>query len=188
MRTEPLFTWYCVHTHPNKERVAEKHLVQQNYAVFAPTIVARKIERPLFPRYIFVCVSKNQNWSPIRYTEGVSYILTKVAEDNYQIPASVRIEQVVHALKNYATQDDSRNWRIQPNTRVRVTNGIWKNHEALCQWTDGTRAKLLFQLLGSPTSVTFSVTDLEPINGHPSPPTAPESSVSAEEDSRADAA
>ena len=54
--------WYVVHTNPNKEEIAERHLIRQNYVIYFPRYKkiinhARKIStvvKPLFPRYLFI--------------------------------------------------------------------------------------------------------------------------------------
>ena len=66
--------WYVVHCRVGSERRAEANLLRQEYDAWLPlyrTIRrhARKMEsvlRPLFPRYIFVCIDlESQQWRPM---------------------------------------------------------------------------------------------------------------------------
>ena len=167
-------TWYCVHTHPRKEQLAEQCLLAQGYEVFAPVIEVKKPRRalairPLFPRYLFVNVDQNQLWSPIQNTRGVSYILSWHVVENedtedeveYNAPAPIPAK-IIEKLRRTIWQDVKETFaRIHEQTRVKVVAGAWWGHQALCTWTDGERAKLLMSLFGRQFEIEFSVDHLE---------------------------
>ena len=69
--------WYLVHTRPNSERKAEINLEAQGFKTFLPQIDrtirhARRlttVRRPLFPRYLFVCLDIGRDrWLSINGT------------------------------------------------------------------------------------------------------------------------
>lgn len=72
--------WYVVYTHANSESKARDHLLRQGFIAMLPTYKrwrrhARRhevVERPLFPRYLFVALDMlEQRWRPILSTGGV---------------------------------------------------------------------------------------------------------------------
>jgi len=77
--------WHLIYTKPQQEKVALDNLTRQNYQCYLPLINKEKILRgkkilskePMFPRYLFVRLSNDgqQNWSPIRFTIGVSHLV-----------------------------------------------------------------------------------------------------------------
>lgn len=75
--------WIIVNTKPCCEEKANTNLKRQGYRVFAPKILKtvskfnklKQILNPLFPGYIFVGLSPNQNWTKINNTYGVKKIL-----------------------------------------------------------------------------------------------------------------
>ncbi len=76
--------WYAVHTQPNGEVKAQRHLLRQGFDVYMPKFLkrrshARKIDwipAPLFPRYLFVGMDVEQmRWRAVQSTIGVSYLV-----------------------------------------------------------------------------------------------------------------
>jgi transcriptional antiterminator RfaH len=171
-------TWFCVHTHPGREQFAADHLQAQGYEVFYPVVEIKRHRhslaiRPLFPRYLFVNVNQFQPWSPIQSTPGVSYILSWHVVENegteneveYNSPASIAAS-IVNKLRQTVWQEAKGTFaRIHEQTRVKVVAGAWWGHQALCTWTNGERARLLFELFGRAVELEFSVDHLEPVNG-----------------------
>ena len=77
--------WCVVYTNVNKETIAEKNLIGQNFITYMPKYKkiishARKIStviKPLFPRYLFVNVDLvAQRWPIINSTYGVNVIIS----------------------------------------------------------------------------------------------------------------
>ena len=66
-----------VYTKPRQERRALTNLSRQGYKVFLPLCrKPRAIEpSPLFPRYLFIWIPRDREWSPVGNTPGVSKIL-----------------------------------------------------------------------------------------------------------------
>jgi len=76
--------WYAVHTHPQGETHAYRHLKRQGFEVYLPRYLkkrshARRIDwrpSPLFPRYLFVGMDIEKiRWRAIQSTVGVSHLV-----------------------------------------------------------------------------------------------------------------
>ena len=71
--------WYLLRCKPCEDARAEGELLNQNFIVFRPVIAREKLVRrkkktvmeSLFPGYIFINLSDNDDWSTIQYTRGV---------------------------------------------------------------------------------------------------------------------
>ena len=89
-------SWYLIYSKSREEELAKIHLERQGYEVYLPLILGRKKRRgrteksiqPMFPRYLFICLSdQTDDWGPIRSTIGVSNLVkfgvnpAKVPED-----------------------------------------------------------------------------------------------------------
>lgn len=74
MTAVPL-TWFAAYTAPRAERRAEVDLIFRGFEVFLPKITRwdrhgvrkgvqarRKVEEPLFPRYLFIGLQEPENW------------------------------------------------------------------------------------------------------------------------------
>ncbi len=97
-----MITWYVVYTQASQEKMAQNHLRNQGYDVYAPAIAktrkhARKtdiVSAPLFPRYIFVGLNpETTQWRAINGTRGVSHVLTQNSK-----PARIATE-IIESLK-----------------------------------------------------------------------------------------
>jgi transcriptional antiterminator RfaH len=65
--------WYLVQTKSRQEEVARQNLINQSFETYLPRIEINGKFIPLFTKYIFLKLDdKNQNWSPVRSTKGVS--------------------------------------------------------------------------------------------------------------------
>ena len=85
--------WYVVHTKPQREAVAYGNIVAQDFTAFLPLgKEPGKPARPLFPRYLFVEIARNQNWWPIMSTRGVSTILCPASGFPVPVPLDVMAE------------------------------------------------------------------------------------------------
>ncbi len=85
--------WYVVHTKPQREAVAYGNIVAQDFTAFLPLgKEAGKPARPLFPRYLFVEIARDQNWWPIMSTRGVDKILCTGSGFPVPVPVAVMAE------------------------------------------------------------------------------------------------
>lgn len=85
--------WYVVYTQPNGEARALANLQRQGYETYMPRYRRRRtharkadvVERPLFPRYLFVALDlMRARWRPILSTFGVCDVVR-----NGDLPAPV---------------------------------------------------------------------------------------------------
>jgi transcriptional antiterminator RfaH len=77
--------WFVAQTHPRKERVALRHLANQDFGPFLPSIRRTRrhggrfesVLEPLFPGYVFVAIDvETQRWRSVNGTLGVTRLLT----------------------------------------------------------------------------------------------------------------
>jgi transcriptional antiterminator RfaH len=98
--------WYLVHSKPRQERLAFDNLTRQGYACYLPVLPTEKIrqgaitlaDEPLFPRYLFIRLGSDlsaKGWGPIRYTTGVSRLVSFGAE-----PAKIDDDLVMQLQKS----------------------------------------------------------------------------------------
>lgn len=93
--------WYLLQCKPHQDERAELNLLEQNYATFRPQLISdrrvrgkrQKVVESLFPGYLFIQLSGDDNWGPIRSTRGVS----RIVEFNH-VPAIVD-DQVIEHLR-----------------------------------------------------------------------------------------
>jgi transcriptional antiterminator RfaH len=85
--------WFVVYTQPNGETRALVNLARQGYQTYLPRYRRRRaharkidvVERPLFPRYLFVALDlMRARWRPILSTFGVCDVVR-----NGDVPAAV---------------------------------------------------------------------------------------------------
>jgi transcriptional antiterminator RfaH len=99
------FGWYVAYTRIKCEQHARKGLLAKRFAVYLPTYMreirharrAEIVERPLFPRYLFVGFDINRDqWTEVRRTDGVERLLS-----HDEIPVRVPTD-VVEAIREAA--------------------------------------------------------------------------------------
>ncbi|MHB2168637.1 transcription termination/antitermination protein NusG [Alsobacter sp. R-9] len=162
--------WYAVHSQPNAEFLAARHLQRQGFEPYVPTILkrrrhARRIETvraPFFPRYLFVRLDvSQQRWRSINSTVGV----TRIISDGLQ-PLPV-MAGVVDAIRG--REDDSGLIRLDPpaarfarGDAIRVVAGAFESCQGLFQvLTDHERVAILLDLLGRKVRVVLDAGAIE---------------------------
>jgi len=93
--------WYAVRTKPRQEAIAEVFLSQANIEVFFPKVAPGK---PLFPGYIFSRFDEKTQLRLVKYTKGVSSVVSFGGE-----PAPVDqaiIDTIESRIKNGFVQLD----------------------------------------------------------------------------------
>jgi transcriptional antiterminator RfaH len=110
------------------------------------------VSEPLFPRYLFIRLGmeqSSQSWSPIRYTTGVSRLVSFGAE-----PAKVdeALIEGIQAQESRTQQNPSP--LFNAGDRVRITDGAFAGIEGVFQMADGTqRVFVLIEMMSKPLSV-----------------------------------
>jgi len=155
--------WCVVYTNVNKETIAEKNLIGQNFITYMPKYKkiishARKIStviKPLFPRYLFVNVDLvAQRWPIINSTYGVNVIISMEGK-----PVIIS-EEIINKIKLCEKPDENIN--VVPYSimtkgdEVNILEGVFSGKKGIFNGlTDNNRVKVLFNLLGK--EVTLSV-------------------------------
>ena len=167
--------WYAATTKPNGERTAYNRLCQKNVTAWYPrhrTHELRQrrnghskpqrvwIERPAYPRYLFICAPASQLWlarhckiSPVRFGE-------------YPEPIPDPIMQVLMAGSDdtglLATKAEVTRARYHALQSVRFTDGVLKSQLAKVINDDGDETILvLLKMLGSERAMRVRADHLE---------------------------
>ncbi len=151
-----MMSWYAVHAQPNSEEKACAHLQRQGYEVFLPRYRrwirhARRrlvVARPLFPRYLFVGLERNQmRWRPILSSPGVATVVRAGDEPAAVAPGiidALRREVASGVFDRIAPSADFR-----PGDKVRITEGVFQDLVGqLIHADDLERVCILLDLLG----------------------------------------
>lgn len=148
-------TWYVARTKVNSESKAARNLENQGFVAYLPcyrkTIrharKVSKVRRPLFPGYVFICVSDdNPTLHAIRSTIGVIHLI-QFGTAPQPVP-----QEVIDLIK--AREDDEGVVRLLPDnpmrgSKVRVVDGCFTGHTALLEdVSDNSRVVLLLNFMG----------------------------------------
>ena len=158
--------WYLLQTKPNAHFLAQKHLKQQGFEVFAPLIIKTSRSRIrfvnksklLFPGYLFIGTNMcDLPWKSINATRGISKVVTL---DGKYRPVDM---QVIEGIKCRCTKngvlrdmDD-----IAVGDRVKIEKGPFA--EFICdieKISDEERAWVLMDILKQKVRTKVSIRDL----------------------------
>ena len=157
--------WYLIYTKPRAESTAEANLRNQGYEVCSPKIsFAEKEEtrtEPMFSRYIFTRFDiKQDNWSSIKSTIGVSHIVS----------FGSKLAIVPTELVNYIKKISDKNCiykqinlssEYHEGDKVTVTRGILKGNEGVFLSTSSKkRVKVLLKILNRTISSDMPISNL----------------------------
>jgi len=128
---------------------AEENLLRQNYVTFRPQLVTQRVVRgkrldvleSLFPGYLFIQLSHEDNWSALRSTRGVS----RIVNFNHG-PATVTDQVIEHLRVRCSGEVPSQ--LFQPGDKLQIIQGPLSTLEGVFVAMDGTeRVMILLQLL-----------------------------------------
>ena len=142
--------WYLVYTKPRQEKIALENLERQGYRCFLPLhhtqkLKSRKLQQvqePLFPRYLFVELSKSaqaRSWGPIRSTLGVARLVTFGTE-----AARVHPQIVLYLQERQQAQAEEPGVWLNPGDRVVIKEGPFAGLEAVFDMADGEQRAFVF--------------------------------------------
>lgn len=157
--------WFAANTHVNAEIKAAGHLLRQGFSVYLPKYMklrshARRkewVERPLFPRYLFVKVGlENSRWWAIQSTIGISHL---VCSGGAPVPVS---EDVIEALQEREDEKGmvtlARASLFKPGDPVKITAGALCEQSGLFDCMDDKdRVVILLDILGRQVRVRAPV-------------------------------
>ncbi len=160
-------SWYLVYARPRMEPMAEEHLTRQGYRIYLPRVRATHRQRgryrervePLFPRYLFIHLDQcNDNWGPIRSTQGVAGMVRfggVAARAPEALISTLRGNEDEEGIQQTLAQE------YQPGDRVRIIDGVLSGYEGLFTAHEGReRVAVLLDLAGRCTTVHMSAHDL----------------------------
>lgn len=155
--------WYLIHSKPRQERLALENLERQGYECYLPVLPTEKIRRgsltvadeALFPRYLFIRLgsdSSAKGWGPIRYTTGVSRLVSfgsEPARIDDGLIAQLQSSEFHH--KKYPAR------LFEAGDRVRLTDGPFTGIEGIFQIAQGEkRVLVLIEMMSKPLSVSVA--------------------------------
>jgi transcriptional antiterminator RfaH len=163
--------WFVVHTQPQAEAKAARHLSNQGFHCFLPRIVkhtrharqTRSVLAPLFPRYLFVRIDLEETrWRSINGTRGVVGLLTSGPQP-LPVPAGI-----VEALLDKSDGDGA----IPMTTlglffkglKVKIKSGVFAGltgeiEDCVGQGYD--RVRVLLTILGAETGLQVPASAVE---------------------------
>lgn len=158
--------WYLLQCKPRQDERAHLNLLQQNYVVFHPQLVSQRILRgrrqrvleSLFPGYLFIQLSRDDNWAPLRSTRGVS----RIVEFNHG-PATVA-EHVIEHLRARCSESSmsALDESLKPGEPLQIISGPLSPLEGVFQALHGTdRVMILLQFLNREQSVCLPLSVIE---------------------------
>lgn len=163
--------WYLLISKPRNEERAFHNLEQQGYRLYLPMVMRehryqgekRYRSEALFPRYLFIWLSREDNWAPIRSTPGVSGLVGFGVGKNRYIPVPV---QVVGLLMQHEGEDgyhrlEQPEW-FQRGDRVQITSGPFSGVEGIFLMDDGLhRSMVLIEMMGKQQHVAVESSQLD---------------------------
>jgi len=139
--------WYLIQTKPQQESIATENLSNQGFEVFFPKAIIKNKTVSLFPRYLFIRLDdKNQNWTPVRSTKGVSNFVRfglSFAKVPDQIISMIRIQQqqTIEKMIDICSH--------QKGDYLEIQTGAFKGQQAIFQnYSAQDRVVVLLKLIG----------------------------------------
>lgn len=158
-------SWYLLQCKPRQDERAELNLHQQNYQTFRPQFATERLVRgkpqstleSLFPGYLFIQLSHEDNWAPLRSTRGVSRIV-----DFNRGPATVP-DEVIERLRTRCLLPKQVQ-AFKPGDALQIIDGPLSSLEGIFLSMDGEeRVMILLQLLSRKQPVVVPVRHVEAV-------------------------
>ena len=160
--------WFVVQSRPHKELFASRNLENQGYRVFLPRLRKsirharrlREVERPLFPRYLFVELDLGtQRWRPILGTYGVTHLITENARP---LPAPRGLIEAFIARADSSDVVDL-SPALAPGQNVELLSGPFAGKIGALVSHDGAgRVRVLLELLGGQREIAVPANAVAP--------------------------
>jgi transcriptional antiterminator RfaH len=160
---QSVLQWYLAYTKPRQERIALDNLQRQGYECFLPLLkkevkkqgVMKIVEEPLFPRYLFVRVSKTMGagFGPLRSTVGMNSLIS------FNGAPAVIDDSLIEAIKaRQASVEVSVQDLFKHGDKVRIVDGAFAGYEAIFEAKDGEgRVLLLLDFLSKKRVLSFKL-------------------------------
>lgn len=154
-------SWYLLQCKPRQDERAQEHLMRQGYHCYRPQHSCERIERgrlqvklqSLFPGYLFIALSAEANWAPLRSTRGVTRV---VGFGGMPVRVDARL---ITQLQQRAEQISKP--VLQEGESVRITEGSFAELDAIFMAMDGDeRVFLLLNLLNRQQQISVPLTSI----------------------------
>jgi transcription elongation factor/antiterminator RfaH len=160
--------WFLAHTLPKSEWKAELHLGAQGFRTYLPQIQKtirharqlRTVQRPLFPRYLFVVLDLGRDrWLSVRSTIGVSWLFASQDGRPVPVPDGV-VESLIERSDGKLTRLDI---DLVKGQHVRILRGPFADFlGTLARLDAGGRVQVLLEMMGTEVPVTLHRSALAP--------------------------
>ena len=159
-------SWYVVQSKPREEERALHFLQEKGFYAYLPRMEVvkmrgfekTKIQKPLFPGYLFCWFDIGENLAHVRWTQGVKKLLPESVN-----PISVENE-VVEAIQSLERKDGViRKQQFERNDRIRIARGPLKDVLGIFDhWTsDCGRVRVLLNFINYQASVNLHYSLIE---------------------------
>ncbi len=157
--------WLVVMTKPKMEIEAKEHLIRQEFDPYLPLWVElkrrhgawQKIQSPMFPRYLFVRPShQEQSLAPIRSTRGVSQLVRFGMEPAWASDGLISSIRQLECSRNELSQGLT---PFKKGDQVQVMGGPFRGASAEVFSCGQQRVILLLQVLGKKRQLEFEASD-----------------------------
>jgi len=136
--------WYLIQCKARQAKRAEENLLRQSYVCYHPKIKHERLlrgqrkmlEESLFPGYLFIQLSKQDNWAALRSTRGVSRIVGFGGQ-----PLAIG-DYLIEQLKQRDYEYDAKA-RLLAGEKVRINEGFFAELEGIFLAMDGDRRVVL---------------------------------------------
>jgi len=158
--------WYVVQSKPREEERALHFLREKGFHAYLPRMEVvkmrgfknSKIQKPLFPGYLFCRFDIGENLAHVRWTHGVKKLLPESVK-----PISLE-NRIVEAIRSLEQKDGViRKQPLEKNDRIRITRGPMKDVLGIFDhWTsDCGRVKVLLNFITYQASVSLHCSFIE---------------------------
>lgn len=155
--------WYLLQCKPHQDDRAQLNLARQNYVTFRPQLMSERLLRgkpqqaleSLFPGYLFIHLSHQDNWAPLRSTRGVS----RIVEFNHS-PATVADHVIEHLRARCREQHTMPD--LKPGDPLQIVRGPLSDFEGVFLSMQGPeRVMVLLRFLNRDQEIRIPLRDLE---------------------------
>lgn len=153
--------WYLVHCKPRQDERAEENLLRQGYGCYRPQHSRERIVRgrrqtvfeSLFPGYLFIQLTADANWAPLRSTRGVNRI---VGFGSMPLPLDNGL--IAHLQQREATAVEP---AFEAGDSVRITAGSFAELNAIFMAMEGEqRVILLLEMLSRQQQISVPLLNI----------------------------
>jgi transcription antitermination factor NusG len=148
----PVKYWYALYTKPRWEKKVASLLSQKLVECYCPLNKVQKkwsdrmktVEEPLFKSYVFVRITDDQQ-QKVRLTNGVMNFVYWNGK-----PAVIRSGEidVIRKFLNEYDQVLAEPIRLAPDSKVRINQGLFMDHQATVIRVEGNKVKVEIESIG----------------------------------------